>query len=327
MQRSFRAASLFLAGLLVILWVHSALACSRVVGDCGDAGVVVGRNMDWPDPMPVDLWALPRGIKRDGMTGRNTLRWTASYGSVVAAGPGASDGMNEKGLAAEMLWLSEADYGARDETVPGFSAALWAQYYLDNFRTVGEAVAFTRGTAFQIVTGTMPGGVRATLHLSLADATGDSAIIEYIGGKAMIYHDRKYTVMTNSPPFDVQLAELTHYKGFGGEKLLPGSTEAADRFVRAAFYVSQLPKPKDTRECIAGMLSVMRNVAQPAGQASPGRPYASATRWRTVADLTKLVYFFESSTSPNIVWVRLGELNFKKGAPVKKLDLIKNPTA
>ena len=182
-----------------------------------------------------------------------------------------------------------------------------------------------REKPFQIVTGTMPGGERATLHLSLADATGDSAIIEYIGGKARIYHDRKYTVMTNSPPFDVQLEELQHYKGFGGQRLLSGSTEATDRFARAAFYVSQLPKPKDSGECIAGMLSVMRNVAQPFITASAGRPHASATRWRTVADLTNLVYFFESSTRLNIVWVRLGELDFKKGAPVKKLDLIKNP--
>jgi len=36
-------------------------------------------------------------------------------------------------------------------------------------------------------------------HLALADASGDSAIFEYISGKLVIHHDRKYTVMTNSP--------------------------------------------------------------------------------------------------------------------------------
>jgi choloylglycine hydrolase len=222
-----------------------------------------------------------------------------------------------------MLWLSESDYGVRDEKVPGLSAALWAQYYLDNFSTVKEAVQFTRSTPLQVVTGTMPGGIKAMLHLSLADATGDSAIIEYIGGKPRIYHDRKYTVMTNSPPFEEQLAQLRRYKGFGGDELLPGTTEAADRFVRAAFYLEHLPKPKDYRECVAGVLSVMRNVAQPFGEANPNRPYASATRWRTVADTTSLVYFFESTTSPNIVWVQLKKLDFSQGAPVRKLDLIK----
>lgn len=40
----------------------------------------------------------------------------------------------------------------------------------------------------------------ATLHLSISDATGDSAIVEYIGGKQVIHHDRNYQVMTNSTP-------------------------------------------------------------------------------------------------------------------------------
>ena len=57
----------------------------------------------------------------------------------------------------------------------------------------------------------------------------------------------------------------------------------------------------------------MRNVAQPFGTADPVRPNISATRWRTVCDLTNRVYYFESSTSPNIVWVTLKELDFADG--------------
>jgi choloylglycine hydrolase len=291
--------------------------------------MVVGRNMDWVDPMPVDLWAMPRGIKRDGMTGRNTLAWTARYGSILAVGeaaPGmsaASDGMNEKGLAAQLLWLAESGYGTRDENLPGLSIGLWVQYFLDNFSTVSEAVEFTRNTPFQLVTATMPRG-KVTVHLSLGDASGDSAIIEYIDGKPKIYHDRGYTVMTNSPTFDKQLEQLSQYKGFGGEKPLPGTTDAADRFVRGAYYLKSLPKPNDYRECVAGVLGVMRNISQPFGTSDPTLPNISATRWRTVADLTNLVYFFESTISPNIIWVRFKEFDFSAGAPVRKLDLVKN---
>ena len=46
-----------------------ARACSRVLWSDNGKAVVVGRNLDWYEPMPVDLWVLPRGIKRDGMTG------------------------------------------------------------------------------------------------------------------------------------------------------------------------------------------------------------------------------------------------------------------
>lgn len=36
-----------------------------------------------------------------------------------------------------------------------------------------------------------------TVHLSLSDATGDKAILEYVGGILFIPHDSSYTVMTN----------------------------------------------------------------------------------------------------------------------------------
>ena len=43
------------------------------------------------------------------------------------------------------------------------------------------------------------------LHVSIEDKTGDSAVIEYIGGKAEIHHDRRYTVMTNEPVYQKQI--------------------------------------------------------------------------------------------------------------------------
>ena len=130
---------------------ESARACSRVLWADNGQAVVAGRNMDWFKPMLEELWVLPRGIQRDGMTGKNTLTWTAKHGSVVANVTAASDGVNEKGLAAHLLWLAEADYGKRDESVPGLTICYWLQYYLDNFATVKEAVAFTEKTPFQLV--------------------------------------------------------------------------------------------------------------------------------------------------------------------------------
>lgn len=303
-----------------------AAACSRVLWNDNGQAVVVGRNMDWPEDMRTDLWAFPRGMARSGLSGdSNSLAWTSKYGSVGAAvyNLGISDGINEKGLVANLLWLTEADYGKRDPKVPGVSLALWAQYNLDNFATVAEAVAAIEQRKLQIVTASMPGYASATAHLSLADASGDSAIIEIVdGGKVQIYHSRAYTVMTNSPPFPQQIANLKQYRGFGGTAPLPGTSEAADRFVRAAYYLQNQMKPQDYRQTIARILSVMRNVAQPFVQPDPSRPEASHTVWRTVADASDRVYFYESTLSPNIVWVRLDGLDLSPGAPVRKLDLM-----
>ncbi|MGV8057732.1 MAG: linear amide C-N hydrolase [Smithellaceae bacterium] len=317
---------LFIAFTFLVLLALScsapAYSCSRVLWADGGKAVVVGRTMDWFTDMKTNLWVLPRGIVRDGATGKNTLHWTAKYGSVVATGFDicSADGINERGLTANILWLAESDYGKRDETIPGLAISLWAQYMLDNFTTVAQVVEFTNTKKFQLVTANMPGTKdRATVHLSLADASGDSTIIEYIGGKPNIYHNRQYTVMTNSPLFAEQLAHLRQYKAFGGSKELPGSNQADSRFVRAATYLSTLPRPGNYRENIAYILSVIRNVSAPFSiSTDPARPNISSTRWRTVADLTNRIYYFESTISPNIVWVELDKLNFKAGAPVKK---------
>lgn len=320
----------FVAGLaaMVGIMLVSATAhpCSRVLWSDSGMAVVVGRNMDWYEDTKTNLWALPSGIERDGGVGRNSLRWTSRYGSLVAPvyDLGSSDGINEKGLTVNLLWLAETDFGSRDEAVPGLSISLWAQYILDSFATVAEAVAALERQPIQPVIIEVPGSkTKATVHLSLADPTGDSAVIEYISGKARIHHDRRHTVMTNSPPFDEQLANLGRYKPFGGGLDLPGSGAAADRFVRAASYLKGLPKPSDYRQNVAYLFSVMRGVSSPFGVAEPGKPNISATRWRTVADLTNRIYYFESTISPNVVWVRLDQLDLKKGAPVRKLDLVK----
>jgi penicillin V acylase-like amidase (Ntn superfamily) len=233
--------------------------------------------------------------------------------------------MNEKSLACHMLWLAESDYGKRDENIPGLSISLWLQFFLDNFAKVDEAVVFVQDHPFQLlpcITGTS--GKVSEVHMMIEDASGDAAIFEYMeGGEQRIYHGIQYNVVTNSPTFDKQLENLKQYQGFGGNKLLPGTTEAADRFVRAAYYQKSLPgKITTAREAVAGVISVARNVAQPFGTADPHRPNISSTRWRTVSDLTNGVYYFESTTSPNIIWVHLDEVDFSDGAPVKKIDLV-----
>ncbi|CAJ0872928.1 choloylglycine hydrolase [freshwater sediment metagenome] len=318
-----------LATISVLFTPMSAQPCSRIVWNDNGRAVVVGRSMDWLNPMPTDLYLLPRGIKRDGMTGKNTLAWTAKYGTVTAVpsrggASGTADGVNEKGLAGSLLWLAESDYGKYDPDRPSLSLGLWLQYYLDNFATVQEAVEFTEKSPPLIVTGSFDGR-RVTNHLALSDATGDTMVIEYIGGKPVIHHGKQYTVMTNSPPYDQQLKQLQQFKGFGGEKPLPGTTEAADRFVRGAYYLNHLPKPADYRETVAGALSVIRNISAPFGEADPARPNISATRWRTVADLTNRIYYFESSTSPNLIWVKLDGLDFSNKAGIRKIDLVKYP--
>lgn len=280
--------------------------------------------MDWKTEMGTSLWAFPRGMTRSGQAGPGSPQWTSKYGSVMASGFDISttDGVNEAGLAVNLLWLAESEYPAATADGPAVSVALWGQYVLDNFATVVEAVDALTKTPLRVATAEIPGqDLSATVHLAMSDPSGDSAIVEYIDGQQVIHHGKQYQVMTNSPIFAKQLAITEYWKEIGGTVMLPGTSRAADRFVRASFYVDALPKTDDPLVAAASVLSVMRNVSAPYGIATSDEPNISSTRWRTAIDHKALRYFFESALSPNTFWVELKNLDFTEGAPVLKLSL------
>ena len=298
--------------------------CTRVVYSGSNGMVATGRSMDWKTDMHSNLWVFPRGMKRNGETGENSLEWTSRYGSVVTSAfeIASTDGMNEKGLVANLLWLPETEYPVRDKNKPGLAITACVQYMLDNFATVEEAVAYIDEDTFQVVSDMMPDGSRlATLHLSISDATGDCAIFEYIGGKLTVYHSKEYKVMTNSPTYNKQLALSEYWKSIGGLSFLPGTNRAADRFARASFYINALPETDDERIAVASVFSVVRNASVPYGISTPESPEISTTQWRTVSESKNLRYFFESSLTPNTFWVNLKDFDLSEGAPVFKLSI------
>ncbi len=68
--------------------------------------------MDWKTEIAANLWVMPRGIERNGQAGTNSVAWTAKYGSVITSAwdIATADGMNEKGLVTNILWLVETEY-------------------------------------------------------------------------------------------------------------------------------------------------------------------------------------------------------------------------
>ena len=195
-------------------------ACSRAVY-FGKAGqTVTGRTMDWfVSDMDTNMWLYPRGLERTSNT-KTPLKWKSKYGSVVTTiyEGAAADGMNEKGLVANMLYLAEAKYpeAKADDKRPTLPISAWAQYLLDNYATTAEAVESLRKEEFRMVPILAPTGEPGTVHLAISDESGDSAIFEYIDGKLVIHHGRQYQVMTNSPIFSEQIPLAAYWKSIGG---------------------------------------------------------------------------------------------------------------
>ncbi|QEG35228.1 linear amide C-N hydrolase [Bythopirellula goksoeyrii] len=315
----------FRLALVFALFSAQAKACTRAVYLGPEDTIITVRSMDWASDIGTNLWIFPRGINRNGACGPKSITWTSKYGSVIATAFDAAtaDGMNEKGLVASLLYLAESEYPqpTTNEARPPLCISVWSQYVLDQFASVAEAVEAIRKEPFYVVPVMSPDGHEGTVHLAISDPTGDSAIFEYIGGKLVIHHGKEYQVMTNSPIYDKQLALNEYWQEIGGTTMLPGTNRAADRFVRASFYINAVPQTAKIEDAIASCFGVIRNASVPLGISTPGQPNISSTRWRSVSDHKNKRYYFESTLSPSIFWIDVEDLDFQASAPVKKLTI------
>ena len=300
--------------------------CTRVLWNTNDLAVFAGRSMDWPESTQPLIVAFPAGRDRNGthpagiVEDPNPARWTSRHASLVTTvyGLGTVDGLNESGLAGHALYLNATDFGPRDPAKPAVHAGLWLQYLLDQAATVAEALTLMADIEVVKVSAH---GRDANLHLALEDAGGDSAILEFQHGRPVVHHGRQFTLMTNDPTYDEQLALLARqdFSHPSRDMPLPGNVNAVDRFQRAAYYSALLPAPVSQRQAVAGVMAIMRNVSVPFGA-----PYGDFgvynTEYRTVTDLTNRMYFFELTTSPNVIWISMPELNLAPGSPAVAID-------
>ena len=306
-----------------------AEACTRAVYFGLEGQTVTGRTMDWfVSDMDTNLWMYPRGLERNSNTA-TPLIWKSKYGSVVTTvyeGVSA-DGMNEKGLVANMLYLAESEYPPEvaGDTRPTLPITAWVQYVLDNYATTAEAVEALRKEDFRMVTVAAPTGEPGTVHLSISDASGDSAIFQYIGGKLVIHHSREYQVMTNSPTFDKQLALNGYWKTIGGSVMLPGTNRASDRFV--AHVLLHQRGHADRRPAPRRGDGVQRDAQRERSHRDQGSGPAEHCR-HAVADGQRPEeqgLLLSGHQQPEHPMDKLGELDFSEGSGPRKLQLDGNP--
>lgn len=313
----------FVGFATMFMLLSTVEACTRLVHNNESGYVFTGRTMDWKHDIGTNVWIYPAGMDRESPT-ENPMKWTSKYGSVFSSGYDISntDGVNEKGLAINALWLVESQYPTikpNDETL---SLSLWGQYVLDNFASVSEAVEYLGNNPLNLVTTQVPNEERmATIHLALSDSSGDSAIIEYIDGKQVIHHDEKYNVLTNSPTFEEQIVLQKHFDSLGDKAVLMGANNAVDRFARANYYNNKVSKNADPNVALATILSMMKTVSVPIGMKAEDLNL-STTQWTSVIDHNRGRYYLQPSYTQSLFWIDLTKVDFsKETGKVKKLVL------
>ena len=307
---------IYVLGIILFVGLLSfnkeALACSDIIINTGSQKVSA-RNMDWPSDGNAMVVINPRGLYRGAseyQPGDTRLNWISKYGSVSIKFINLSfvDGINEHGLSASLLWLDGSEYPPQG-ALPVLSLGLWAQYYLDNCKTVTEAVALA--STFRVYTDLSFFG----LHLILFDASGDSALMECVDGILNIYHPLEQPVVTNQPPYPEQLANLLNYEGFGGSLPVPGDLGSESRFVRAAWNLQSLLIPTSADEALGSAFDIIQTVS------CPPSSWAGGTWWTVARNHTTKKFYWRTIYNANIRYLDLNQLDFSPGNPVKVLGM------
>lgn len=326
---------------LLVSMPTKSKACTRVFWNTLDNLKIVARNEDYLTPVDPTMVITPRGIERVGSKEKNAVRWTSKYGNVCmyANNRFPMDGINEKGLTARTLFFTQGKtVDVEHPQRPALDSDHWISYVLDNFATVKDAVAAIRNDVrLKVITDNYE--YASGKHISMADVSGDSAIIEIQDGKVAIFHGPQYRVLTNPPDYKTMLETVKEHEGIGLMEV-PGTLSAKDRFVRASYHLANLPEhPKDRFAAYGFVNTVLASVVFPIGvpvpeedkeladmikkkAAHPEKMLGTATYWQSISDLTNRHYRFKSAAAPSDVYVNLSEIDFSKAEGVRAIHML-----
>ena len=197
--------------------------CSTICTRDEQGIVFFGRNYDWEECTAMIIHTRPEnGYESVSTCCLDFLGFSEGYapdGSMMermqslAAIYVPLDGMNEKGLMVADLMAGDDEETHQQTGKPALTTTTAIRLLLDQAATVDEAVALLKQYD-------MNSSIGSAHHLSLADASGKSVVVEYVGGEMLVTETK---VVTN------------HYLA-QGEKQGVGSEQSHLRFDTLSAY-------------------------------------------------------------------------------------------
>jgi hypothetical protein len=173
-------------------------ACTSVAALDSDGGAVFGRNLDWQHRASLLLYTDPPhgyasvsmvDLYYLGFEGWQHIPWSKRF-ALLAAPYAAIDGMNECGVAIAQNGVP-ARNTPKDLNRPTLLNSQIIRLVLDHARDVNEAVALIQKYNVEFVG-------PSSVHFHVADASGGSAVVEYVnGGISVVRGDKRWQVSTN----------------------------------------------------------------------------------------------------------------------------------
>jgi choloylglycine hydrolase len=315
--------------------------CTDFLLQAADASVVNGRSMEYGLDMGSQIVVGGRGTPMtSGAPGlpNGGLGWVANFGYVGlnVAGLGhkelIADGMNQEGLAISALWLP--GYTVYSHTVTDNAVALdvsllpsWAlgkHATVDEFRAELEHVEIWAPDSWN---------TEIPLHFSIHDATGQSAVLEFLVNhpKGEVT-ENPVGVLTNAPPFDWQVSNIGNYVGLtsldaapitigsedyfppghgSGMRGLPGDSTPPSRFVKTVFQKQFATQPEKSTDASSLALHLLNTVDIPRGTSTAQKASAGDdhTQWVVVKALTAKTFSYRTASNPTVMQINFADLD------------------
>jgi uncharacterized protein (DUF2141 family) len=273
-------------------------ACSAFVYS-GPEEVLLAKNFDWhfgggyliKNPSGVTRRALP-------LFNGEPAAWTSLHGSLTFTQFGAGlpyGGINQRGLAIEMLWLDETVYPSSAPRTIG--ELEWIQYQLDTRASVAEVLANVAEFSIRPVGG--------KIHYLLADASGDRALVEFLDGAARVHRgDERPLVCAND---SLTLSELAFTKL--RTTPLKGNTSRV-RYARLRLELEALQEPPS----VASGWGALAKVAE------SGTRYR--TQWSAIYEISKRRVHLKPDQAKHAFTLDAASLDYTPGSGTGFQDLL-----
>ncbi len=289
--------------LFVFIFIQLSTACSTFF-IYQDSHAVFGKNYDWDIGSGLVI-VNKRGVNKIALANNNPAQWKSKWGSVTFNQYGSEfpmGGMNEAGLAIEVLWLNGSVYPSQDSRFE-IDNMQWVQYQLDNSSTVNEVIASDTLLRVAPLSG-------ASVHYFICDRTGNCASIEFLNGKIEVCSGKKMTgkALTNST-YAESIKYLKKYEGFGGKLIVPEGGSSLERFVLASDMVNKYNQ-KDSKDVVSYGFSILSNVAM-----------GDYTKWSIIYDIKNLRIHFKTLKNKKIRDIKLSSIDFSCDKPIRVLDI------
>lgn len=289
-----------------------------------------GRNLDYEVSYGEVLTIMPRNYPfRYRKVSTPKVQYAMiGMATVVDNYPLFYDATNEKGLSmAGLNFTGNADYKEVAEGKDNVTPFEFIPWILGQCTTVAEARTLLDRINLAKISFSeqLP---LASLHWIISDRE-ESITVESVKEGLKVY-DNPVGVLTNNPPFDMQMFNLNNYMGLSCEQPvnhfsdnlslqtysrgmgamgMPGDLSSASRFVRATFTKMNAKSGDSESESISQFFHILGSVEQQRGCVHMGNGLYEFTIYSSCCNTDKGIYYYTTYENSQITGVDMHKEN------------------